>query len=102
VEPSFDAKGIETVRRDTCPAVSKIMEKTIRILFETHDLSSVKKYLQRQWMKIIQEKISLQDFVFAKEVKLGSYSDKVPPPPAALVSLKEMANDPRAEPQVCN
>ena len=24
VEPQFDAKGIETVRRDTCPAVAKV------------------------------------------------------------------------------
>ena len=23
-EPVFDAKGIETVRRDTCPAVAKV------------------------------------------------------------------------------
>ena len=35
VEPVFDAKGIETVRRDTCPAVAKILEKSIRIMFET-------------------------------------------------------------------
>jgi DNA polymerase zeta len=27
--PKFDAKGIETVRRDNCIAVSKIMEKSI-------------------------------------------------------------------------
>ena len=34
-EPLFDAKGIETVRRDTCPAVAKILEKSIRLMFET-------------------------------------------------------------------
>ena len=39
--PLFDAKGIETVRRDTCPAVAKIMERTLRILFTTRDLSQV-------------------------------------------------------------
>lgn len=26
----FDAKGIETVRRDTCPAVAKVMEHAIK------------------------------------------------------------------------
>lgn len=31
-EPTFEAKGIETVRRDTCPAVSKILEKSLRYL----------------------------------------------------------------------
>ena len=27
-EPQFDAKGIETVRRDTCPAVAKVTVAT--------------------------------------------------------------------------
>ncbi len=29
-EPVFEAKGIETVRRDGCPAVGKIMEKSLK------------------------------------------------------------------------
>lgn len=39
--PTFDAKGIETVRRDTCPAVAKILEKSLRIMFEHHDITEV-------------------------------------------------------------
>ena len=39
--PTFDAKGIETVRRDTCGAVAKMMERTLRILFTSKDLSQV-------------------------------------------------------------
>lgn len=66
--PIFDAKGIETVRRDTCAAVAKTLERSLRILFNSHDLSLVKSYLQRQWSKIIKGRVSLQDFVFAKEV----------------------------------
>ena len=41
VEPIFDAKGIETVRRDGCPAVAKILEKSLRILFASNDVSQV-------------------------------------------------------------
>ena len=41
MEPAFDAKGIETVRRDACPVVAKMLERSIRILFSTHDLSLV-------------------------------------------------------------
>ena len=41
VTPGFDAKGIETVRRDTCPAVAKTMERSLRLLFATRDLSEV-------------------------------------------------------------
>ena len=42
VVPGFDAKGIETVRRDTCPAVAKTMERSLRLLFATRDLSEVR------------------------------------------------------------
>ena len=47
VEPAFDAKGIETVRRDTCPVVAKMLERSIRILFSTHDLSLVSRMQPR-------------------------------------------------------
>lgn len=98
-EPDFDAKGIETVRRDGTPAEQKIEEKALKILFRSADLSQVKKYFQRQCSKIMKGKVSIQDFCFAKEVKLGTYSDKGLPPPGALISTKRMLEDPRAEPQ---
>ncbi len=39
--PVFDAKGIETVRRDTCSAVAKMLERSLRILFSSKDVSQV-------------------------------------------------------------
>ncbi|ORY19901.1 hypothetical protein BCR34DRAFT_471499 [Clohesyomyces aquaticus] len=99
VEPEFDAKGIETVRRDGTPAEQKIEEKALKILFRTADLSQVKRYFQSQCTKIMSGRISIQDFLFAKEVKLGTYSDRGPPPPGALIATKRMLADPRAEPQ---
>ena len=97
--PDFDAKGIETVRRDGTPAEQKIEEKALKILFRSADLSQVKSYFQRQCTKIMKGKVSIQDFCFAKEVKLGTYSDKGLPPPGALISTRRMLEDPRAEPQ---
>ena len=97
--PDFDAKGIETVRRDGTPAEQKIEEKALKILFRSADLSQVKSYFQRQCTKIMKGKVSVQDFCFAKEVKLGTYSDKGLPPPGALISTRKMLEDPRAEPQ---
>lgn len=99
VKPDFDAKGIETVRRDGTPAEQKIEEKALKILFRTADLSAVKAYFQRQCTKIMKGQVSVQDFCFAREVKLGTYSDKGPPPPGALISTRRMLQDPRAEPQ---
>ena len=71
--PVFDAKGIETVRRDGTPAQQKIEEAALKILFRTADLSLVKEYFQRQCFKILNNKVSIQDFCFAKEVKIGRY-----------------------------
>ncbi|XP_025801172.1 DNA polymerase zeta catalytic subunit isoform X3 [Panicum hallii] len=99
-EPIFDAKGIETVRRDTCPAVAKILERSIRIMFEEQDLTKVRSYLERQWTRILSGKVSIRDFIFAKEVRLGTYSARASTlPPAAIVATKAMLSDPRAEPR---
>ena len=99
VEPEFDAKGIETVRRDGTPAEQKIEEKALKLLFRTSDLSEVKRYFQQQCTKIMTGRFSVQDFCFAKEVKLGTYADKGPAPPGALIATKRMLKDPRTEPQ---
>lgn len=97
--PDFDAKGIETVRRDGTPAEQKIEETALKILFRTSNLSQVKSFFQAQCAKIMQGRVSIQDFCFAREVKLGTYSEKGPPPPGALISARRMLEDPRLEPQ---
>ncbi|EAW09272.1 DNA-directed DNA polymerase zeta catalytic subunit REV3 [Aspergillus clavatus NRRL 1] len=98
-EPEFDAKGIETVRRDGTPAEQKIEEKALKLLFRTADLSQVKQYFQKQCAKILQGRVSIQDFCFAKEVRLGTYSERGLLPPGAMISTKKMVEDPRSEPQ---
>ena len=40
-------QGIETVRRDGCPALVKMMEKSLRLLFTSRDLSQVRRCLCR-------------------------------------------------------
>uniref|UniRef100_A0A1B6DGY7 DNA polymerase n=4 Tax=Clastoptera arizonana TaxID=38151 RepID=A0A1B6DGY7_9HEMI len=99
-KPTYDAKGIETVRRDGCPAVTKILEKSLKILFETKDVSLVKKYVTRQFSKIILGRISIQELTFAREYRgAGGYK------PGACVPALELAKqwratDPRSEPRV--
>ncbi|KAI3662608.1 hypothetical protein MP638_000718 [Amoeboaphelidium occidentale] len=98
-EPEFEGKGIETVRRDGCPAVAKILENSLKILFRTKDLSKIKEYLLNEFTKIMEGNVSLQDFIIAKAVKLGTYSDRGVPPPGAYVSIRRMKEDPRTEPE---
>ena len=99
-EPVFDAKGIETVRRDGCPAIGKIMERTLKILFRTKDISQVKSYIVEQWTDILAGNVSLHDFIIANEVKLGTYRDANGIlPPGAMISKRKMEDDARLGPQ---
>lgn len=36
-EPTFDAKGIETVRRDGVPAQAKMTEKCLKLVVSCHE-----------------------------------------------------------------
>ncbi|KAJ3760352.1 hypothetical protein EV360DRAFT_93611 [Lentinula raphanica] len=98
-EPVFEAKGIETVRRDGIPAQQKMTEQCLKILFRTQDLSKVKEYCWDSWTKMLENRVPVQDFIFAKEVKMGTYSDKGPPPPGVAVAAKRTLLDPGDEPQ---
>ncbi|XP_076024079.1 DNA polymerase zeta catalytic subunit isoform X1 [Genypterus blacodes] len=99
-EPVFDAKGIETVRRDGCPAVSKILERSIKLLFETRDISQVKQFVQRQCVKVLDGRGSMQDLTFAKEYRgSGSYRPGACVP-ALELTRRMMAHDRRLEPRV--
>eukprot|EP00210_Caulerpa_lentillifera_P001997 g1914.t1 len=96
--PILDSKGIETIRRDSCPAVAKILEKTLTLLFEKKDLTQIQSYLEHQWGKIMTGRVNLKDFVFSKEVRVGRYRSKVLPP-AAVVAAEAQRKDPRRAPQ---
>lgn len=95
-EGVFEAKGIETVRRDSCPIVQQMLQKSITILFLERNLTLIREYLQRQWIKVLRNKLPLKEFIFAKEVRIGTYRQ---PPPAAIVASKQMSKDYRNEPR---
>ncbi|XP_071074731.1 DNA polymerase zeta catalytic subunit isoform X2 [Dasypus novemcinctus] len=99
-DPIFDAKGIETVRRDSCPAVSKILERSLKLLFETRDISLIKQYVQRQCMKLLEGKASMQDFIFAKEYRGSSSYKPGACVPALELTRKMLTYDRRSEPRV--
>ncbi|XP_074541987.1 DNA polymerase zeta catalytic subunit isoform X2 [Halichoeres trimaculatus] len=99
-EPVFDAKGIETVRRDGCPAVSKILERSIKLLFETRDISQVKQYVQHQCVKVLDGRASMQDLTFAKEYRGSSSYRPGACVPALELTRRMMAYDRRLEPRV--
>ncbi|XP_032398313.1 DNA polymerase zeta catalytic subunit isoform X2 [Etheostoma spectabile] len=99
-EPVFDAKGIETVRRDSCPAVSKILQRSIKLLFETRDISQVKQFVQHQCVKILDGRASMQDLTFAKEYRGSTSYRPGACVPALELTRRMMAYDRRLEPRV--
>ncbi|XP_012275886.1 uncharacterized protein LOC105697279 isoform X2 [Orussus abietinus] len=98
-EPEFLAKGIETVRRDGCPAVGKILEKSLKILFDTKDVSLVKQYVTRQLDKILRGSVSFQDLTFAKEFRGMRGYKAAACVPALELTKRLLRNDPRAVPR---
>ena len=47
----------------------QVLERSIKVLFTTRDVSQVKQYVQNQCRKIMEEKVSMLDLVFAKEFR---------------------------------
>ncbi|KAG8223006.1 hypothetical protein J437_LFUL000714 [Ladona fulva] len=98
-KPVFDAKGIETVRRDGCPAVAKVLEKALRLLFDTRDVSLVKLHVQRQLGKLLSGRLSLQELTFAREYRGAAGYRPGACVPALQLARRWVSNDRRAEPR---
>lgn len=99
-QPVYEAKGIETVRRDGCPAVVKMLEKSLRILFETSDVSSVKNYVTHQFTKILSGRANVQDLIFAKEYRGKKNYRPGACVPALELTKRWLRQDCRAEPRI--
>lgn len=62
----------------------QILEKSVRILFDSMDISKVKHYVQYQLIKLFSDRVSLSDYTIAKEFRgMGKYR-----PGACVPSLK--------------
>ncbi|XP_019624970.1 PREDICTED: DNA polymerase zeta catalytic subunit-like [Branchiostoma belcheri] len=99
-EPEFDAKGIETVRRDGCPAASKILECSLKTLFTSKDVSQVRRYVERQCTKLLEGRASMQDCIIAKEYRGMAYYRPTACVPALEITRRLLSSDRRAEPRV--
>ena len=67
------------------------------LLFTGHDLAFIKAYVQRQMIKILSyKKLNLADFVFAREVRFGSYKAEQDSrlPLSAIAAKQAQARDP--------
>ncbi|RKP15488.1 hypothetical protein BJ684DRAFT_1143, partial [Piptocephalis cylindrospora] len=71
--PILDAKGIETVRRDGCGMVQRVLGETIEELFVSKNLTMVRKKLEEEWGDLMAGKINLTECLISTEVKAEKY-----------------------------
>lgn len=76
VKGSLQAKGVEIIRRDGCPALAKIFREVANITMGSKNLSELKRFLHESWTKMDSDGVNLQDLIFAKQVKLGYYKQQ--------------------------
>ena len=98
VEPVLDVKGVEIIRRDGCQVSAKILERSVKVLFEFGDVDKVKDYLIKQLVKLANGKINLKDFVIAKEYRGREFYENAKSIAACQVANKALSKDPLAEP----
>lgn len=67
-KPSFEAKGLETIRRDQCALTQKVLKNALTTLFK-NGIRSVKEYLYRQWSLIFSGSLPISDFVLTGRVR---------------------------------
>lgn len=93
-KPVFEAKGIETVRRDQCSLTQKILRNSLITLF-TSGLSAVKSYVFRQWALILSGKLPASDFILTGRVRSRYRGGREGPVQAALHNRLKSADNHR-------
>lgn len=77
----------------------QILEKALKILFDTKDISLVKLYITKQFDKIFRRQVSIQDLTFAKEFRgMRGYKPNACVP-ALELTRRLIKKDPRAIPR---
>eukprot|EP00429_Kryptoperidinium_foliaceum_P021204 CAMPEP_0176146848 /NCGR_PEP_ID=MMETSP0120_2-20121206/74841_1 /TAXON_ID=160619 /ORGANISM="Kryptoperidinium foliaceum, Strain CCMP 1326" /LENGTH=116 /DNA_ID=CAMNT_0017483415 /DNA_START=150 /DNA_END=497 /DNA_ORIENTATION=+ len=82
-KPSFEAKGLETVRKDQCALTQKVLRNALITLFQS-GVGEVREYLYRQWSLIKAGKVPVSDFILTGRVRSKYRGGKEGPVQAVL------------------
>jgi len=92
--PEFEAKGIETVRKDQCKLVQAVLKGALLTFFKTKGKkAALRRYLERQWMRILRGQLPLKYFIFTGRVR-SMYKDQSKLPVAAVLAKRLQQEDP--------
>ena len=81
--PIFEAKGIETVRKDQCALTQRILRNALISVFE-RGVQAAREYLNEQWALIHSGKLPVSEFVLTGRVRTRYRGGKIGPVQAAL------------------
>lgn len=96
-KPTMDVKGLEMKRRDSCLLVKNVMTDVIEAIFRTGSIDKAKSVFLSHFDRIVYGRVPVKEFLFAREVRLGTYKADVEPP-GVIVAKREMLKDPRILP----
>ncbi|GMI46903.1 hypothetical protein TrCOL_g2571 [Triparma columacea] len=68
-EGVWEAKGIETIRKDQCRLTQKLLRGALMTLFKYHNVEKLRKYLEREWTKLLAGKLPVSDFILSGRVR---------------------------------
>ncbi|KAF9417793.1 hypothetical protein HW555_005207 [Spodoptera exigua] len=98
-KPVYEAKGIETVRRDGCPAGVKLLQRALCELFETGDMSRVKRSVMATLSRLADGSLPPQELFFTREYHgPAGYRPGASAPPNEIAK-RLVSHDRRAAPR---
>lgn len=74
----IDCKGIETVRRDNCSMVSRVMNQILNLLFIKRDFAEIEQTLRNEILKIKNSTCDLRELIITKSYSKKNYSVVLP------------------------
>ncbi|XP_022117950.2 DNA polymerase zeta catalytic subunit isoform X1 [Pieris rapae] len=99
LKPVYEAKGIETVRRDGCPASVKLLQRSLCELFESGDMSRVKQLVCKVLTQLAESSLPPRDLFFTREYHgPGGYRATAAAPPNEIAK-RLLTRDSRSAPR---
>jgi DNA polymerase zeta len=93
---TLDVKGLEMKRRDQCLFVARVMGEVVLSVFRRGDFIEAEAIFREAATRAIHGDLPLIEFIFAREVRLGTYRGIEPP--GAQVARRRGQRDPRLMP----
>ncbi|XP_050669192.1 DNA polymerase zeta catalytic subunit isoform X3 [Leptidea sinapis] len=98
-KPVYEAKGIETVRRDGCPAGVKLLQRSLCELFDSGDMSRVKRIACGLLTKLSEGSLPPHELFFTREYHgAAGYRPTAAAPPNEIAK-RLLSRDRRAAPR---